>query len=58
MRKEVKDGVQWKSSPQELPSLAKKSALMQIPTERVAAAVKAVYARIDNNRATNAQKEN
>ena len=55
---EVKDGVQWMTPPKELPSLAKESASMQIPTERVAAAVKAVYARIDKHRATNAQKEN
>lgn len=58
MMKEVREDIQWMISPNELPSLAKKSALTRIPTDRVLAAIQEVHARIEKHRASSAQKVN
>ena len=62
MKKEVKEEVNLMTSHKDLsawqlPSLTKKSALMQIHKDRVSASIKEVYARIENHRALSAQKD-
>jgi len=62
MKKEVKEEVNLMTphkdlSAWQLPSLTKKSALMQIHKDRVSASIKEVYARIENHRALSAQKD-
>ena len=62
MKKEVKEEVNLMTSHKDLsawqlPSLTKKSALMQIHKDRVSASIKEVYARIENHRASSAQKD-
>lgn len=57
MVKEVKEDIQLMAFPTALPSLAKKSAFMQIPTDRVLASIQETYARIENHRASSAQKD-
>ena len=62
MKKEVKEEVNLMTSHKDLsawqlPSLTKKSALMQIHKDRVSASIKAVYSRIEEHRASSAQKD-
>jgi len=62
MKKEVKEEVNLMTSHKDLsawqlPSLTKKSALMQIQKDRVSASIEEVYARIEKHRASSAQKD-